>query len=88
MQQKKCYEDLNTLKEAIRWFFILWLQPYKIIIVENPRMRANLQPAAGTITNCCFTFNHFFANETRDLAIDDYIKNISPNQKYSIEAFS
>ena len=40
-------EDLNTLKEAIRMSSSSYgLQPYKVIIVENSELRANLQPAA------------------------------------------
>lgn len=40
-------EDLNTLKEAIRLSSSSYgLQPYKILIVENPELRAKLQAAA------------------------------------------
>ncbi len=40
-------EDLATLKEAIRLSASSYgLQPYKVIIVENPELRAKLQPAA------------------------------------------
>jgi hypothetical protein len=41
-------EDLNTLKEAIRLFF-LWITTYKIILVENPELRAkyNLLPGVN-----------------------------------------
>ena len=40
-------EDLNLLKEAIRLSSSSYgLQPYKVIIVENPELRAKLQPAA------------------------------------------
>jgi nitroreductase len=40
-------EDLNTLKEAIRLSSSSYgLQPYKIILVENPELRAKIQPAA------------------------------------------
>ena len=40
-------EDFNTLKEAIRLSSSSYgMQPYKIIIVENPEVRAQLQPAA------------------------------------------
>ena len=40
-------DDLNTLKEAIRISPSSYgLQPYKVIIVENPELRAKLQPAA------------------------------------------
>lgn len=40
-------EDLNTLKEAIRLSSSSYgLQPYKVIFVENPELRAKIQPAA------------------------------------------
>ncbi len=40
-------EDLNILKEAIRLSSSSYgLQPYKIIIVENPALRAKIQPVA------------------------------------------
>jgi nitroreductase len=40
-------EDLNTLKEAIRLSASSYgLQPYKIIIVENSELRAQLKGAA------------------------------------------
>jgi nitroreductase len=40
-------EDLNTLKEAIRLSSSSYgMQPYKILIIENPELRAQLQAAA------------------------------------------
>jgi nitroreductase len=40
-------ENLNTLKEAMRLSSSSYgMQPYKILIVENPEVRAQLQPAA------------------------------------------
>ena len=40
-------QDLETLKEAIRLSASSFgLQPYKVLIVENPELRAKLQPAA------------------------------------------
>lgn len=40
-------EDFNFLKEAIRLSSSSYgLQPYKIIIVENPELRAQIQPVA------------------------------------------
>ncbi|MCL6461898.1 MAG: nitroreductase family protein, partial [Flavobacterium micromati] len=40
-------EDFATLKEAIRLSSSSYgLQPYKIIIVENPEIRAQIKPAA------------------------------------------
>ena len=40
-------EDLETLKEAIRLSASSFgLQPYRVLIIENPELRAKLQPAA------------------------------------------
>jgi nitroreductase len=40
-------QDLETLKEAIRLSASSFgLQPYRILIIENPELRAKLQPAA------------------------------------------
>jgi nitroreductase len=40
-------QDLETLKEAIRLSASSFgLQPYKVLIIENPELRAKLQPAA------------------------------------------
>ncbi len=45
--KKVSKEDLETLKEAIRLSASSFgLQPYRVIIIENPELRAKLQPAA------------------------------------------
>ena len=45
--KKVSKEDLETLKEAIRLSASSYgLQPYKVLIIENPEIRAQLQPAA------------------------------------------
>lgn len=45
--KKIAAEDINILKEAIRLSSSSYgLQPYKVIFVENPELRAQLQPAA------------------------------------------
>jgi nitroreductase len=85
-------EDLNTLKEAIRLSSSSYgLQPYKVIIVENPELRANIQPAAwgqSQITEASHLI--IFANETKldEVAIDEYIKNISLTRNTPIEALA
>lgn len=85
-------EDLNTLKEAIRLSSSSYgLQPYKVIIVENPELRANLQPAAwGQSQIVEASHLIIFANETKldEEAIDDYIKNISQTRNTPIEALT
>jgi len=74
-------EDLNILKEAMRLSTSSYgLQPYKIIIVENPELRAKLQVAAWG-QNQIVDASHLlvFANETNfgENEIDAYAKNIA-----------
>jgi hypothetical protein len=45
--KKVSTEDLETLKEAIRLSASSYgLQPYKVFIIENPELRAKIQPVA------------------------------------------
>jgi nitroreductase len=85
-------EDLNTLKEAIRLSSSSYgLQPYKIIIVENPELRAKIQPAAwGQSQIVDASHLIIFANETNvdDTTIDSYLKNISKTRNTPIETLS
>lgn len=85
-------EDLNTLKEAIRLSSSSYgLQPYKVIIVENPELRAKIQPAAwGQSQIVEASHLIIFANETNvnDTTIDSYLKNISETRNTPIEALS
>ncbi|MFV5685871.1 NAD(P)H-dependent oxidoreductase [Flavobacterium sp. GB2R13] len=85
-------EDLNTLKEAIRLSSSSYgLQPYKVIIVENPELRAKIQPAAwGQSQIVEASHLIIFANQTNvdDTTIDSYLKNISETRNTPIEALS
>ena len=70
-------EDLETLKEAIQLSTSSYgLQPYKIFIIENPELRAKIQPAAwgqSQITDASQLL--VFANITNfgETEIDNYI---------------
>ncbi len=72
-------EDLNTLKEAIRLSSSSYgLQLYKVFIVDNPELRAQLQPAAWGQTQITEASHLFvFANQTTvdAEAIEGYLKN-------------
>jgi nitroreductase len=74
-------EDLNFLKEAIRLSSSSYgLQPYKIIIVENPELRAQIQPAAWGQSQIVEASHLIvFANRTsiNDAEIEDFFENIS-----------
>ena len=85
-------EDLNTLKEAIRLSSSSYgLQPYKVIIVENPELRAKIQPAAWGQSQI-IEASHLiiFANETQieDENIDNFVNNISATRNIPLEALS
>jgi nitroreductase len=90
--KKVSTEDLNTLKEAIRMSSSSYgLQPYKVIIVENPELRAQLQPAAwgqSQIVDASHLF--IFANDTNigDDAIDELLKTMSITRETPIEALA
>jgi nitroreductase len=85
-------EDLNTLKEAIRMSSSSYgLQPYKVIIVEDPELRAQLQPAAWGQSQIVEASHLFvFANDTNlgDDAIDEYLNAISITRETPIEALA
>ncbi|TRW97973.1 NAD(P)H-dependent oxidoreductase [Flavobacterium gawalongense] len=92
VSKKITTEDLNILKEAIRLSSSSYgLQPYKVIIVENPELRAQLQPSAwGQSQIVEASHLIIFANETNvdDTTIDSYLKNISDTRNTPIEALS
>lgn len=83
-------EDLATLKEAIRLSASSYgLQPYKIIIVENPELRAQLQPAAyGQAQVVDASHLIIFANELNFGAegIDDFAKTMSETREIPLES--
>lgn len=85
-------EDLNTLKEAIRLSSSSYgLQPYKVIIVENPELRAKVQPAAwGQSQIVEASHLIIFANETqlKEQDIDNYITNISRTRNIPAESLA
>jgi len=74
-------KDLNFLKEAIRLSSSSYgLQPYKIIFVENPELRAQIQPVAwGQSQIVDASHLIVFANRISidDAEIEEYFQNIS-----------
>lgn len=73
-------QDLETIKEAIRLSASSYgLQPYKILIIETPELRAKLQPVAwGQSQIVDASHLIIFANQTNfgDDGIDSYANNI------------
>ena len=85
-------EDLNTLKEAIRLSSSSYgLQLYKVFIVENPELRAKIQPAAwGQSQIVDASHLIVFANQTdvTEADIDGYLKNVAETRNIPETALS
>lgn len=84
--------DLNTLKEAVRLSASSYgLQPYKVVIVENPEIREKLKAAAYGQTQITDASQLFiFANDLNAGAesVDAYIKNISETRGVPADALA
>jgi nitroreductase len=85
-------EDLNTLKEAIRLSSSSYgLQLYKVFIIENPELRAKIQPAAwGQSQIVDASHLIVFANQTNvtEADIDGYLKNVAETRNIPETALS
>ncbi|HEX8270605.1 MAG TPA: NAD(P)H-dependent oxidoreductase [Flavobacterium sp.] len=88
--QKVSDEDIEILKEAIKLSVSsMGLQPYRVLIIDNPELREKLKPAAfgqSAITDASHLF--IFANEVNvgDKQINAYLKNISETRNVSLES--
>ncbi|RUT69193.1 NAD(P)H-dependent oxidoreductase [Flavobacterium cupreum] len=84
--------DLNTIKEAVRLSASSYgLQPYKVVIVENPEIREKLKAAAYGQTQITDASQLFiFANDVNvgDETVNNYIKNISETRGVPTEALA
>ena len=87
--KKVSNEDLETLKEAIQLSVSSYgLQPYKVIFVDNPELRAKIQPAAwGQSQIVDASQLVVFANITNFGVeqIDAYINNVVTTRGLSAE---
>jgi nitroreductase len=81
--------DLETLKEAIQLSTSSYgLQPYKVLIIENPEIRAKLQPVSWGQTQIIeashlFVFTNFV--DVKENHIDDYLQNMAITRGLAIE---
>lgn len=87
--KKVSAEDFETLKEAIQLSASSYgLQPYKVFIIENPEIRAKIQPVAWGQTQIVDA-SHLvvFANITNfgEAEIDAYIKNMAETRGIPVE---
>uniref|UniRef100_UPI004047209B NAD(P)H-dependent oxidoreductase n=1 Tax=Flavobacterium sp. TaxID=239 RepID=UPI004047209B len=82
-------KDLETLKEAIRLSSSSYgLQLYKVFIIENPELRAKLQPVSwGQSQIVDASHLLVFANivDVQEHHIDEYVQNIAATRGLSIE---
>jgi nitroreductase len=82
--------DLNTLKEAVRLAASSYgLQPFKVVIVENPELREKLKAEAWGQTQITDASHLFiFANDLNldSKSVEAYIKNISETRGVPTEA--
>lgn len=88
--KKVSAEDLATIKEAIRLSASSYgLQPYKVLIIENPELRAQLQPASwGQSQIVDASHLLVFANITNlgETEIDEYINNVAATRSLPLDA--
>ena len=88
--KKVSNNDLETLKEAIRLSASSYgLQPYKVFIIENPEIRAQLLPASWGQSQI-IDASHLlvFANIINfgETEIDTYFQNLIETRRISMEA--
>jgi nitroreductase len=87
--KKVSKKDLETLKEAIRLSASSYgLQPYKVFIIENPEVRAKLQPASWGQSQIVDASQIIvFANELdlNEKQIDSYVQNIMATRGIAFE---
>lgn len=83
-------EDFETLKEAIQLSTSSYgLQPYTIFVIENPELRAQIQPAAWGQTQIVDASHLLvFANVTNfgETEIDNYINLMAETRGISVES--
>jgi len=84
--------DLNFLKEAVRLTASAYgLQLYKVIIIENPELRAQLLPAAygqAQITDASHLFVFASQMNVGNAEIDAYLKNTSEIRELPLESLN
>jgi len=84
--------DLEILKEATKLSVSsMGLQPYKVLIVENPELRAKLQPAAygqSAITDASQLFVFAIEKNVDEKEIASYMQNISETRAIPVESLA
>jgi nitroreductase len=82
-------QDLQTLKEAIQLSASSYgLQPYKVLIIENPEIREQLKPFSwnqSQIVEASHLFVFVNVVDMQNEHIDAFIKNIMKTRNLKIE---
>lgn len=88
--KKISLEDLETLKDAIQLSTSSYgLQPYKVFIIENPELRAKIQPFAWGQSQIVDASQLLvFANIINfgEVEIDNYINNLAETREIPVES--
>ena len=90
--KKVSNQDLDTLKEAIRLAASSYgLQPYQVIIVENPELRAKLLPVSwgqAQVVDASHLIVFAIQNNVGDKEIDAYFDNLTQTRQISNESIA
>ena len=90
--KKVSNQDLDTLKEAIRLAASSYgLQPYQVIIVENPELRAKLLPVSwgqAQVVDASHLIVFAIQNNVGDKEIDAYFDNLTQTRQIPNESIA
>lgn len=82
--------DLETLLESVRMSVSsMGLQPYRVLVIENPEVRAKLKGAAFNqdgITEASHLFVFAVDRNDHEKQISEYLQNISTTRSISLES--
>jgi nitroreductase len=82
-------QDLETLKEAIQLSASSYgLQPYKVLIIENPEIRTKLQPFSWGQSQIVEASHLFVFTNLIDIQnnhIDEYITNVATTRGMDVQ---
>lgn len=90
-EKKVSKDDLETLLEAIRLSASSYgLQPYEVMVIDDPEFRAKLKPAAFgqpqiTDSSCLLVFA--FNTNVDEHYLEEFIKNNSETRNKPVEDF-
>lgn len=90
-EKKVSKDDLETLLDAIRLSASSYgLQPYEVMVIEDPEVRAKLKPAAfgqPQITDASYLMVFAYNTNVDEHYLDEFIKNNSETRNKPVEDF-